>query len=131
MTKTAPKPQEPPTPIEGKTHEQWLYDLAPEVAEAQKMIEETLSVDASVAAQEATMTENAYCKMALRVSEAERWLEWWDYKTLLAQDQNRGTASERAIERKVLVGRHKIFADKLNGVADSLKARMRRATWRA
>lgn len=120
--------QEPPSPVEGKTFTEWLSDILPKIAEAQTMLEEPLSHDHSDLSAQATMAEDAYAGMSDVLAQAEAWLDWQEYVEIMGIDRDL-TVPERNIILKIRVQKQRMFRDKVKGIAESLKSRMRRAAW--
>lgn len=121
---------EEPGPIPGKTFDEWLADTSPKIAKYQKMIEESLSRDRLGLSEQATLTEDANANIKDILSQANAWLDWTEYQEIMKIDRDL-TVPERSIRLKVKVMPQRMLRDKIAGIAESLKARMRRAQYLA
>ncbi len=120
-----------PTPIPGQTFEQWLEAAVPVIAEGQKMLEDSLSKDQSVQEAQATLTEDKYRGISDLLAEANAWLDWHEYVELMKLDRDHGTVGERDKILKFKTMGPRMLRDKIKGLSESLKARMKRAQWQA
>lgn len=119
----------PPSPVEGKTWEDWINESIPKIKKAQAMLEESLNKGTAEYNAQAAAVEDFYRVITDVLAEANAWLDWWEYVELMKMDRDRGTVSERAVELKVKVAGPRMLRDKIKGLSEALKARMKRAQW--
>ena len=123
--------EQPASPVAGKTFEQWLGDITPQIAEGQTMLEDSLSKNPAEQEAQATMTEDKYRSVTDILAEANAWLDWHEYVELMKLDRDHGTAGEREKILKFKCLGPRMLRDKIKGLSEALKARMRRAQWMA
>ena len=63
------------------------------------------------------------------LAQSEAWLDWNEYVEIMKIDRDL-TVPERAIILKVKVMPQRMLRDKIKGLTESLRARMKRAQWR-
>ena len=112
---------------ETKTFQEWLDGVLPKITAAQEMLAKQLAPD--VTSEQATDTEDAYRESCDWLAEANSWLADIEYRELMALDRNRGTASERKIILNYKLKDSRELRDKIKGLSEALKSRMRRAAW--
>ncbi len=101
------------------------------IAEGQKMLEDSLSKDRTAQEAQATQTEDKYREITDILAEANAWLDWWEYVELMKLDRDHGTAGEREKILKFKVMGPRMLRDKIKGLSEAIKARMKRAQWMA
>ena len=116
-------------PAAGQTFEQWLTAALPAGAAGQALLEQVLEKGTTNYNQQAAEVEDQYRKINDLLAEANAWLDDQEYRELMAMDRDHGTASERKIILNFKLKDRRLLRDKLKGLADALKARMRRAQW--
>ena len=112
---------------ETKTFKEWLDGVLPKITAAQEMLAKQLAPD--VTSEQATDTEDAYREACDWLSEANSWLADIEYRELMAMDRDHGTASERKIILNFKLKDVRMLRDKLKGLSEALKSRMRRSQW--
>lgn len=118
------------TPIPGKTFDQWLDDIMPEVTQAQTILEESLSSEPSTLAAQANIYEDSYARLTDILSQANAWLDHAEYIGFLSIDKEL-TVQRQASEIKFIVIKKRMFRDKIKGLCQAIGSRMKRAQWRS
>lgn len=117
-----------PTPVPGKTHEQWLVDVVILVGIVQAIIKEPLSGDPHTLRDQATQAEDYQAQTSEATSQASAWLDFFVAKEYDRIDKDLTIPRAKA-KLDAAVMHHRMLRDKLEALAMSLRSRMRRAQW--
>ena len=112
-----------------QTFEQWLTASMPTIAAGQKLLEKTLEKGTADYNQQAAEIEDAFRHASDLLAEANAWLDDLEYRELMAMNRDQGTASERKIVLNFKLKDRRMLRDKIKGLSEALKSRMKRAQW--
>jgi hypothetical protein len=113
------------TPTPGKTYLEWLGEVLVLVTDAQGILKDPLRPDMP---DQGTQAEDYQAKLSDALSEANAWLDF-DKARAIGEIDRDLTVPERMLKLDVAVMRQRMLRDKLEGLAASMRSRMRRAQW--
>ena len=111
------------------TFDQWLTASLPTIAAGQKLLEKILEKGTADYNEQAAEIEDAYRRISDLLAEANAWLDDLEYRELMAMNRDQGTASERKIVLNFKLKDRRMLRDKIKGLSEALKSRMKRAQW--
>ena len=114
------------TPTPGKTYDDWLKDTLAIVVSSQDILKDPL--DPASMNHQATQAEEFQVKLTEALSQASAWLDFAKARELGNINADK-TVLEKTILLDVAVMEERILRDKLEGLAMSMRSRMRRAAW--
>ena len=112
-----------------QTFEQWLTASMPTIAAGQMLLEKVLEKGTADYNVQAAEIEDGYRRISDLLAEANAWLDDLEYRELMAMNRDQGTASERKIVLNFKLKDRRMLRDKIKGLSEALKSRMKRAQW--